>query len=103
MSNSVPGKLKQFTADLHSGKLHQDFHNPPPDAAAQGHHHGEPPKQLESTQVNTIRFAFYLYKFWIQYSMSCFFYLVFLSSASFDKMAFKVICYKLILIMNFYQ
>ena len=48
---SVPGKLKQFTADLHSGKLHQDFHNPPPDAAAQGHHHGEPPKQVESTQV----------------------------------------------------
>lgn len=28
----VPGKLKQFVADLHSGKLHADFHNPPPDA-----------------------------------------------------------------------
>lgn len=27
----VPGKLKQFVADLHSGKLHTDFHNPPPD------------------------------------------------------------------------
>lgn len=27
----APGKLKQFVADLHSGKLHADFHNPPPD------------------------------------------------------------------------
>lgn len=27
----VPGKLKQFIADLHSGKLHTDFHNPPPE------------------------------------------------------------------------
>jgi len=25
----APGKLKQFVADLHSGKLHADFHNPP--------------------------------------------------------------------------
>ena len=25
----VPGKLKKFVQDLHSGKLHQDFHNPP--------------------------------------------------------------------------
>ena len=44
---SVPGKLKQFIDDLHSGKLHQDFHNPPPDdqAQAQGHHHGAPQQQ----------------------------------------------------------
>jgi len=27
----VPGKLKQFVTDLHSGKLHQDFHNPQPE------------------------------------------------------------------------
>lgn len=27
----VPGKLTQFVKDLHSGKLHQDFHNPPPE------------------------------------------------------------------------
>ncbi|CAF3354346.1 unnamed protein product [Rotaria socialis] len=27
---SVNGKLLQFVQDLHSGKLHQDFHNPPP-------------------------------------------------------------------------
>ena len=27
---SVPGKLNQFISDLHSGKLHKDFHNPPP-------------------------------------------------------------------------
>ena len=26
---SVPGKLNQFISDLHSGKLHKDFHNPP--------------------------------------------------------------------------
>jgi len=25
----VPGKVKKFVEDLHSGKLHQDFHNPP--------------------------------------------------------------------------
>jgi len=25
----VPGKLKKFIEDLHSGKLHHDFHNPP--------------------------------------------------------------------------
>jgi len=25
----VPGKLTKFVQDLHSGKLHQDFHNPP--------------------------------------------------------------------------
>lgn len=51
----VPGKLKQFVADLHSGKLHQDFHNPPPEdqASAQGHHHGQPqqPQQPESTDA----------------------------------------------------
>jgi len=28
---SIPGKLKQFVEDLHSGKLHMDFHNPPPE------------------------------------------------------------------------
>ena len=27
--DSVPGKLKQFIDDLHSGKLHRDFHNAP--------------------------------------------------------------------------
>jgi hypothetical protein len=26
----VPGKLYEFVKDLHSGKLHKDFHNPPP-------------------------------------------------------------------------
>lgn len=26
---SIDGKLLQFVKDLHSGKLHQDFHNPP--------------------------------------------------------------------------
>ncbi len=26
---SVPGKLKEFIEDLHSGKLHKDFHNSP--------------------------------------------------------------------------
>ena len=25
----VPGKLKQFIADLHSGKLHREFHHGP--------------------------------------------------------------------------
>jgi len=30
---SVNGKLLQFIKDLHSGKLHQDFHNPPPPSA----------------------------------------------------------------------
>jgi len=48
----VPGKLKQFVADLHSGKLHQDFHNPPPeDKAAQGHHHGQPAQQQPDSTV----------------------------------------------------
>jgi len=43
----VPGKLTQFVADLHSGKLHQDFHNPQPDQP-QGHHHGgqQPPPEI---------------------------------------------------------
>ncbi|CAF0821701.1 unnamed protein product, partial [Didymodactylos carnosus] len=27
---TVPGKLLEFVQNLHSGKLHQDFHNPPP-------------------------------------------------------------------------
>ena len=27
---SVPGKIYQFITDLHSGKLHKDFHNPTP-------------------------------------------------------------------------
>ncbi|CAF0937395.1 unnamed protein product [Rotaria sordida] len=27
---SVDGKLLEFVKDLHSGKLHKDFHNPPP-------------------------------------------------------------------------
>lgn len=27
----VRGKLRQFIQDLHSGKLHHDFHNPPPE------------------------------------------------------------------------
>ncbi|XP_065655299.1 endoplasmic reticulum resident protein 44 isoform X2 [Hydra vulgaris] len=31
----VSGKLKQFINDLHSGKLHQDFHNPPPDTVVE--------------------------------------------------------------------
>ena len=26
---SVPGKMKQFIADLHSGKLHREFHHGP--------------------------------------------------------------------------
>ncbi|CAF3885721.1 unnamed protein product, partial [Rotaria sp. Silwood1] len=26
----VDGKLLEFIKDLHSGKLHKDFHNPPP-------------------------------------------------------------------------
>ena len=29
LSFSIPGKLKQFVDDLHSGKLHRDFHNMP--------------------------------------------------------------------------
>ncbi|CAF1351873.1 unnamed protein product [Didymodactylos carnosus] len=27
---ATPGKLLEFVQNLHSGKLHQDFHNPPP-------------------------------------------------------------------------
>ena len=27
-SYRVPGKIHQFITDLHSGKLHRDFHNP---------------------------------------------------------------------------
>lgn len=26
---SIPGKLKQFVLDLHSGKLHREFHHGP--------------------------------------------------------------------------
>lgn len=33
----IPGKLKQFVQDLHSGKLHREFHNGPEHA---GDHHG---------------------------------------------------------------
>lgn len=28
-SFSIPGKLKQFVLDLHSGKLHREFHHGP--------------------------------------------------------------------------
>ena len=31
----VPGKLKQFIADLHSGKLHREFHHGPDPAQKQ--------------------------------------------------------------------
>ena len=49
---SSPGKLKKFVEDLHSGKLHQDFHNPSPDSQVQGHNHGQPQQiQPEATQV----------------------------------------------------
>jgi len=27
--NRVPGKLRQFVLDLHSGKLHREFHHGP--------------------------------------------------------------------------
>ncbi|XP_057304133.1 endoplasmic reticulum resident protein 44-like isoform X2 [Hydractinia symbiolongicarpus] len=49
----VPGKLKQFVADLHSGKLHQDFHNPQPDDndQAQGHHHGQPSQEQQQPET----------------------------------------------------
>lgn len=36
---SVPGKLKQFVQDLHSGKLHREFHFGPDQVA---HDHGQP-------------------------------------------------------------
>ena len=29
------GKLLEFVKDLHSGKLHQNFHNPPPSTTTQ--------------------------------------------------------------------
>jgi len=37
---NIPGKLKQFLADLHSGKLHREFHYGPDPAT-------DPPLQLE--------------------------------------------------------
>lgn len=47
----VPGKLKQFVADLHSGKLHADFHNPPAEETVQEIPHIEEviPAQPETT------------------------------------------------------
>jgi len=39
----APGKLKQFVVDLHSGKLHSDFHNPQPEIdedPSPAHSHG---------------------------------------------------------------
>ena len=41
----TPGKLKQFIADLHSGKLHREFHYGPQTAA--------PPAADEGTQPTT--------------------------------------------------
>lgn len=37
---SVPGKIHQFITDLHSGKLHRDFHNPtqPPQTGTEAPH-----------------------------------------------------------------
>jgi endoplasmic reticulum resident protein 44 len=32
---SKPGLLKQFIADLHSGKLHREFHNGPDPTSGQ--------------------------------------------------------------------
>lgn len=29
ISSSVPGRLRQFVLDLHSGKLHREFHHGP--------------------------------------------------------------------------
>jgi endoplasmic reticulum resident protein 44 len=37
---SVPGKLKQFVQDLHSGKLHREFHYGPDQPHAHHHQHG---------------------------------------------------------------
>ena len=35
-----PGRLKKFVKDLHSGKLHREFHHGP-DPAEQGHEEEE--------------------------------------------------------------
>lgn len=44
--------MKQFVADLHSGKLHQDFHNPQPgDQGGHGHNHGGQPKQPQQPEI----------------------------------------------------
>lgn len=50
-----PGKLNQFVEDLHSGKLHQDFHNPPPEdqQAQEHHHHGGQPDQQQQQQPDS--------------------------------------------------
>ncbi len=37
---NIPGKLKQFLKDLHSGKLHREFHYGPDPAT-------DPPQQIE--------------------------------------------------------
>jgi len=42
----VPGKLRKFIDDLHSGKLHHDFHNPP---AEEDHVQEIPALQAETT------------------------------------------------------
>ncbi|KAL5489545.1 hypothetical protein EMCRGX_G018649 [Ephydatia muelleri] len=43
----VPGKLKQFVQDLHSGKLHREFHNGP-DQAGDPHGHHVPPQHQQA-------------------------------------------------------
>ncbi|KAI9565825.1 hypothetical protein GHT06_009620 [Daphnia sinensis] len=44
---NIPGKLKQFLADLHSGKLHREFHYGPDPAT-------DPPQQIEHKVGNEI-------------------------------------------------
>lgn len=39
MTIRIPGRLKQFIQDLHSGKLHREFHFGP-DPNSDPHHHG---------------------------------------------------------------
>jgi len=46
----VPGKLKQFIADLNSGKLHREFHyGPDPTEAATDNAPAQPKRPPEST------------------------------------------------------
>ena len=46
----MPGKLKQFLRDLHSGKLHREFHYGPDPAT-------EAPAQLEHKHGNHVQHA----------------------------------------------
>ena len=50
----MPGKLKQFMQDLHSGKLHREFHFGP-DPSQEGHGHGHGGAESTSPPESTFR------------------------------------------------